>query len=110
MLMISLCGRRDYWLRSNFAIKWIHEKGKANKYVVVLQGALLADVYLRRIERPAFALGCPYAIHEYRNQWAAVSHHPEDLSREMRPSKRNTEGNRGDVLAQRAVFHKRFND
>lgn len=45
MLMISLCGRRGYWLRSYFAIKSIHEKGKAKKYLVVLQGALLAAAH-----------------------------------------------------------------
>jgi hypothetical protein len=44
MLMISLCGRRDYWLRSYFAIKSIHEKGKAKKYLVGLAVALLAAV------------------------------------------------------------------
>jgi len=64
MLMISLCGRRDYWLRYYFAIESIHENGKAKKYPVVLQGAHLAAVYRWRIERAAFALGCPYAIHE----------------------------------------------
>jgi hypothetical protein len=35
-------------------------------------------------------------IHRYRNPWAAVSHDPENFNREMRPSKRNTEANRGD--------------